>query len=60
MVKTLLSNAGGSDLIPGQGDEIPHAICYDQKKKKESDFCPTKPDFWYAFKKKKKKKTRVE
>ena len=55
MVKTLLSNAGGSDLIPGQGDEIPHAVCYDQKKKKkESDFCPTKPDFWYAFKKKKK------
>ena len=25
MVKTLLSNAGGAGLIPGQGTKIPHA-----------------------------------
>ena len=39
MVKTLPSNAGGADLIPVQGTEIPHAVwCGKEKKKKRSVF----------------------
>ena len=30
-VKTLPSNAGGGDSIPGQGTEVPHATECDQK-----------------------------
>lgn len=33
---TLPPNSGGADLIHGQGIKIPHALWYDQKKKKLS------------------------
>ena len=32
------SNAGGTDLIPGQGTRLPHTMCHGlQRKKKERD-----------------------
>ena len=31
------SNAGGTDLIPGQGTKIPHAVWHGQKKSKLED-----------------------
>ena len=34
MVKTLLSNARGADLSPGQATKIPHAMRCGKKKKK--------------------------
>ena len=35
VVKTPPSNAGGANLIPGQGTKIPYAARYDKKKKKK-------------------------
>ena len=39
MVKTLLSNAGGTGLIPGQGAKIPHASGPKNQNIKQKQYC---------------------
>jgi len=37
VAKTLLSNAGGEGLIPGQGAKIPHALRLKNKTKHKAE-----------------------
>ena len=39
MVKTLPSNAGNTDSIPGWGSEIPHASCPKNQNVKQKEYC---------------------
>ena len=39
MVKTLPSNAGGADLIPGQEAKIPHALQPRNQNIKQKQYC---------------------